>query len=180
MLLVSQNLRNYEMDFPPDTVMRINLAWVPSLKDLEERLETLDYEVFLDIPTGRMKPPNNQYKLDDLKQVLDSHPNARYIAVSNVEDGEVIEYHRGILGENITIVPKIETMKGVGNLSGIFPSLIGEKVIMLDHDDLFTDVVSKGGNSQTFLDQVDILVRFCKENDIILLRAKGVIFSDDI
>jgi len=34
MLIVSQNLTNYEIDLPQDAIFRVNLAWVNNLKEL--------------------------------------------------------------------------------------------------------------------------------------------------
>ena len=39
MLIVSQNLTNYEIDIPQDAIFRINLAWINDLKELEVILE---------------------------------------------------------------------------------------------------------------------------------------------
>ena len=33
MLIISQNLSNYEVDIPKDAIFRINLAWINNLKD---------------------------------------------------------------------------------------------------------------------------------------------------
>ena len=33
MLIVSQNLTNYEMDIPHDAIFRVNLAWINNLKE---------------------------------------------------------------------------------------------------------------------------------------------------
>ena len=38
MLLVSQNLLKYGMDFPPDTVLRINLAEIFSTSEIVKKL----------------------------------------------------------------------------------------------------------------------------------------------
>ena len=46
MLIVSQNLTNYEIDIPQDAIFRINLAWINNLKELEKllikKLKTLE------------------------------------------------------------------------------------------------------------------------------------------
>jgi len=49
---------------------------------------------------------------------------------------------------------------------------------MLDHDDLYSSLV-KSNKSSSFKEYVNNLIDFCNENNIILLRTKGVIFGDD-
>ena len=39
MLIISQNLTNYEIDIPQDAIFRVNLAWINNLKELEVILE---------------------------------------------------------------------------------------------------------------------------------------------
>jgi predicted CopG family antitoxin len=52
-----------------------------------------------------------------------------------------------------------------------------EKIVMLDHDDLYSSLV-KMNDSTKFQSYVKKLVDFCKKNNITLLRARGIIFSD--
>ena len=81
---------------------------------------------------------------------------------------------------NITIVPKIESRLGVENIKDITSELRdGEKIIMLDHDDLFSDLIKSGISSEEFSKYVNKLVDFCNENEIELLRTIGVIFADE-
>ena len=35
MILISQNVENYDLTLPKDVIFRINLAWCNSLKELE-------------------------------------------------------------------------------------------------------------------------------------------------
>ena len=85
MLLISQNLLNYDMEFPKNTVLRINLAWVGSLDELTKLLDQFTHDVFLDLPTGRKKPPNYRYSLSDLASIIQAYPIIKYFAISNVE-----------------------------------------------------------------------------------------------
>ena len=39
MLIVSQNITNYDIPLPKDAVFRINLAWVNSIEELENLLQ---------------------------------------------------------------------------------------------------------------------------------------------
>ena len=54
-----------------------------------------------------------------------------------------------------------------------------EKYIMLDHDDLFSALTKLNESPDKFKDYINELVEFCKENNIVLLRTIGVIFSDE-
>ena len=71
MILISQNLVNYDIPIPKNAVFRINLAWVSSIDQLKELL-TLHkkHDIFLDLPTNRTKPPNNRYSLGDISSTL--------------------------------------------------------------------------------------------------------------
>jgi citrate lyase beta subunit len=178
MLLISQNLWNYDIALPKDTVMRINLAWVDDLAELTEMVSSVQNSVFLDVPTGRNKPPNNRYTLEQVAPVLGQHPNIRYVAISNVEAGEVIEQFRSVLGEGINLVPKIETRVGIGNIAAIRASLGDDATMMLDHDDLFNDVMTSDGDAAEYTGLINQLVKFCAANGVRLLRTRGVIFSD--
>jgi citrate lyase beta subunit len=178
MLLISQNLWNYDIALPKDTVMRINLAWVDDPADLAEMVSSVQNAVFLDVPTGRKKPPNNRYSLEQVAPVLAQHPNIRYVAISNVEGGAVIEQFRSVLGADINLVPKIETRVGIGNIAAIRDSLGDDATMMLDHDDLFNDVMTSEGDAAEYTGLIDQLIDFCDANGVCLLRTRGVIFSD--
>ena len=42
---------NYDLDFPKDSVLRINLAWCNSLEELEVNLDRhSEYKIFIDLP----------------------------------------------------------------------------------------------------------------------------------
>ena len=93
MLLVSQNVKNYyNLKLPDGVVLRINLAWCNSLDELEKKLsDDKDSKFFLDLPQGRIKPPNNKYSLDEMIPILKSNPQIKYFAVSNVEGKKDLE-----------------------------------------------------------------------------------------
>ena len=42
MLIVSQNMTNYDVTLPDDTIFRINLAWINDLETLKTILEKHD------------------------------------------------------------------------------------------------------------------------------------------
>ena len=64
MILISQNITNYDIQIPENAVFRINLAWVNSINELKKLLELHKaHDIFLDLPINRTKPPNNRYSL---------------------------------------------------------------------------------------------------------------------
>jgi len=179
MLIISQNLLNYDLEYPKDVVIRFNLAWVDDLDSLNVYLPKIDNDVFIDLPIGRTKPPNNSYELNDLKEIVRKNKNVRYIAISNVETHADIENFIEVFPEHITIIPKIESKRGVENISEICKGLISEKIIMLDHDDMFSDFIKNKVPLSKYLYFIEKLDNFCKQNSVRLLKTRGVIFSDE-
>ena len=181
MLLVSQNAENYDIILPNDAVFRINLAWCNTINELEEKLsKNKKSEFFIDLPVGRIKPPNNTYTLDDIIPIIKRNPNVKFFAISNVESkNDLIEFLEK-LPDSVNIVPKIESPDAVQNIDEICNALETEKkMIMLDHDDLFSSIIRNKENKYSFQDYIKKLVDYCQENDIELLRTVGVVFSDD-
>ena len=181
MLLVSQNIGNYEINIPKDTVFRINMAWCNSISELKEKLEkNINSSFFIDLPIGRIKPPNNRYTLDEMIPILNKNENVKFFAVSNVESGDDLKEFLEKVPDRISIVPKIESPTGVLNIDEICTALKSkEKVVMLDHDDLFSNIVRNNeekANFQMYIKKLDI---YCQEKNISLLRTVGVVFSDD-
>jgi hypothetical protein len=53
------------------------------------------------------------------------------------------------------------------------------KIIMLDHDDLFHDILDKGLDSAELYDEhITPLRQYCRQCGIRLLRTAGVMFAD--
>ena len=181
MIIISQNASNYDIPFPDDTVYRINLAWVNSIKELENLLDQhQDQKIFLDLPKGRVKPPNNRYSLEDLFSIITTHENIKYFAVSNVNSPDDLSLYIKVIPERITIVPKIESPDAVLNIKNIIDAIpTNEKIIMLDHDDLYSNLIKNKEDSSKFIDYINKLKEFCDKNNVILLRTIGVIFSDE-
>ena len=110
MLLVSQNAGNYDIKLPNDAVFRINLAWCNSIDELEEKLSSnKESDFFIDLPVGRIKPPNNRYTLDDMIPIIKTHPNVKFFAVSNVDSKN---------GDFLILVPKPKC--GLGGVFVLF------------------------------------------------------------
>ena len=181
MLLISQNMKNYDLTLPKDVVFRINLAWCNSLEELEVKLaKNKKAEFFIDLPIRRIKPPNNNYSLEDMLPIIEANPCIRYLAVSNVENKNDLQPFLEKLPDYINIVPKIESPKAVLNIKEICGSLKTEKrIIMLDHDDLFSSIIRNNEDKNTFQEYIKKLINFCKKENILLLRTVGVMFSDD-
>ena len=181
MILISQNITNYDIPIPENSVFRINLAWINSITELKKLLEIhKSHVIFLDLPVNRTKPPNNQYSLNDIVLILENYDNIKYIAISNVETEKDLTEYLKIVPKNITIVPKIESHIGVQNIKDITKKLeYEERLVMLDHDDLYSNLLKSNIPSGKFSYYVNNLIEFCKSNSIILLRTVGIIFTDE-
>jgi len=182
MLLISQNIKNhYNLEFPDDVVLRINLAWCNNLEELKEKLSNeKKAKFFLDLPQGRIKPPNNNYSLEEMIPILESNKQIKYFAVSNVEGKNDLQPFLDKLPDHINIVPKIESPNSILNIKEICNALkTEEKVVMLDHDDLFSSIIRKNENKNNFQKYIRKLIDFCEKENISLLRTVGVMFSDD-
>jgi hypothetical protein len=136
------------------------------------------HSLFLDLPRNRTKPPHNKYSLEELFPIIKKYSNIHYLAISNVEKKGDLEIYEKVLPPSINIVPKIESKKGIDNIEEITQEL-KSKIIMLDHDDLFTSLVNLNEDLSTFKTYINSLSEFCKKNNITLLRTIGVIFSDE-
>ena len=180
MRIFSQNLTNYDIPLPKNSIFRINLAWINSLDELNSLLKKHENsEIFMDLPIGRTKPPNNKYSFDDLVSILNSNKNIRYFAISNVNSSQDLKSFMDTIPKHVSLVPKIESPEGVLNIKGITDILGNEKIIMLDHDDLFSNLIKKNENPEKFKDYITSLTEFCQKNDVTLLRTIGVVFSDE-
>ena len=182
MLIISQNLAKYGMPFLEDAIYRINLAWISSLDELISTLEKhASHPIFLDLPVKRMKPPHNKYSIQDLMPIIKSNENIKYFAISNVESSTDILMYVELMPKNVIIVPKIESANGIANINNIASVLEGpEKIVMLDHDDLYSSLAKTNDGPSKFKEYVTRLVEFCNTNNIKLLRIRGVIFSDTV
>ena len=181
MILVSQNLTNYDVPIPENSVFRINLAWVNSIEELKTLVEKHHtHSIFVDLPINRTKPPNNKYSLGDIVSILEKYDNIKYLAVSNVEKEQDLEEYVRLVPKTITIIPKIESHRGVDNIEEITKKLeYNERIVMLDHDDLYSNLLKSNISAEEFSTYINKLVEFSKENNIMLLRTIGIVFSDE-
>ena len=181
MLIISQNLTNYNIPIPKDAIFRVNLAWCDSIAQLNDILKKhSNTRIFLDLPIKRIKPPNNRYEIEDLVSVINSNDQIRYLAISNVESEIDLKKYVELFPKNLIIIPKIESSKAITNLQNIASVLNGpEKIFMLDHDDLFSDILKENEPESKFRAHMKTLIEFCDKNNIKLLRTVGVIFNDE-
>ena len=179
--IISQNIINYGIEIPDDTILRINLAWCSSIKQLRNILEGhKNNSIFIDLPIKRIKPPNNKYTLNDLISVISSYSQIKYFAISNVESASDLEDYIQNIPPNIILVPKIESPIAIQNISEIVNAIpTDKKVLMLDHDDLFSRIIKNNESIDNFQSYIQKLSDYCSSNKITLLRTIGVIFSDE-
>mgnify|MGYP000069992891 FL=1 len=131
------------------------------------------------MPVGRTKPPNNKYSFDDIVIILKKNDNIRYFAISNVNSADNIRELIEKIPKHVSLVPKIESPDGVKNIEEITKLLGDKKIIMLDHDDLYSNLIKKNEEPEKFKEYISNLTNFCQKNNIIMLRTIGVIFSDE-
>ena len=180
MRIFSQNIINYGIPVPENSILRINLAWVNSIEELEIILQkNNNSDIFLDLPVGRTKPPNNKYSFEDIVLILKKNENIKYFAISNVNSVDNIRELIKKIPKQVSLVPKIESSEGVKNIEEITKVLGDNKIIMLDHDDLYSNLIKQNEPPEKFKEYISNLSNFCQKNNIIMLRTIGVIFSDE-
>ena len=163
------------MDFPLNSIIRINLAWVESLTEAKRVIDCLiNKDIFLDFPLNRNKYPIPKLSLLESIELANKCSNIKYFAFSNAEDPNIVEIIRKLLNINIILVPKIETIKGVKILSEII-NKAKTNIIMMDKEDIFTDVE---GNNEDFVNTIEEIRKYGNQNNIKILELQGVIFSE--
>lgn len=179
--IISQNITNYGIKVPSDVIFRINLAWCDSIDDLKKILDKHNNDkIFLDLPTKRIKPPNNRYTIDDLVPIIEQYRQIKYFAISNVESSNDLDIFLKKIPRTVILVPKIESPNAVENISDIISAIPSEKkIVMLDHDDLFSKLIKNNESVENFKIYIKKLLDYCNTNSIILLRTIGVVFSDE-
>ena len=111
---------------------------------------------------------------------MEKNDNVKYFAISNVESKNDLEEFLEKIPASINIVPKIESPNAVVNIDEICNSLkTRRKIVMLDHDDLFSSIIRRNEEKNSFQNYIKKLVDYCEKNEISLLRTVGVVFSDD-
>lgn len=158
---------------PDGAIIRLNLAWMASRDEAESVLENLrGHEIYLDFPQGRSKPPRPVISLDTAIELANKY-KVKYFAVSNVETPLMLLGIRSELSNEIELVPKIETEKGITNLRKIIEKT-NVKLVMLDAEDLWADVKHD-------TPKFNLLKERCRkigaDMGITVLELHGVIFA---
>ena len=132
-----------------------------------------DYDIFLDYPEGRTKPPLPTLTLPQAFQAINAYKSIKHFAVSNMETADDVFKWVMALPKRISFVPKIETIKGVENLDAICHN---DRVqyVMLDSEDLYTDV---DGDADKYLELKEMAKTVCENNGVELLELWGVVFA---
>lgn len=176
MIVVSNHIKTIGMEYPPDSLVRINLAWAGGIEDVKKIIDNAGvHKIWLDYPTGRTKPPQPSMTLmDAIKICRDFKEHIEYFAFSNAEDVNVIQMIRELVPDTVKLAPKVETKFGVEHLINIINASCTD-LIMLDKEDLYVDC---GTSPEVFNSYVNKARKFCKENNVICLELKGVVFGD--
>ena len=173
MILISNHLLTLpEFQKVEDVVIRINMAHVKNMTELK-KFVSRDYDVFLDYPKGRTKPPVPTLSLTDAITFTQKYDNIKYFATSNIEEVAEVNLISEMLPDGVSLVPKIETLKGVLNLDKLFDT---GKInhIMLDSEDLYTDVRN---DVDLFLTLKNRVAMTCEKYNVELLQLYGVVFA---
>ncbi len=175
LVIVSNHLLGVmKVEFPEEyIVLRINVAWMRSKKDLIDLLKETTHDVFLDFPQGRSKPPRPTLNLDEIIEIIPKFKNIKYFAISNVEDPIAVATLKARLPHTIELIPKIETKIGIEGLEAIIKS-IDAKHIMLDKEDIYTNVHH---DHKLFEELVEQARTTSKENHVQVLELQGVVFA---
>jgi len=175
--LVSQHSRLLGIQFPRDAVFRVNAAWIKSKIELFNLLENINGDVFLDFPQGRTKPPKPVLTFEDLVETVYKFENVKYFAITNCRSYTQIDLVRNFLEDRICLVPKIESAEGIDKFEYIIKALNEhEKLIMLDKEDLYTDL---DGDDKKFAEYVELIKEKAAKAGFKVLELQGVIFSTD-
>jgi len=179
MKLVSRHLLDEGFPIPEDAVVRINTAWEPSLELMCKQIEETNRDIFIDISQFRRKPPCHRWSIEQLLFIFNSYQHVKYCAVSNVEEVDDIMYGIWKLPKHVNVVPKIESIAGINNIESIVSVLREPKIIMLDVEDLYTDILNKGAEGKDLYKVfVNPFYRKCQELGVMVLKISGVIFQE--
>lgn len=173
MLLISNHLLKYKLVLPQDAIVRINIAWIKDIPALKKALDT-DYDICVDFPEGRTKPPVPTISFFEVLKIIARFDNVKYIAVSNIESGNIAYLFSNALPKGVSFIPKIESRKGIENFDDIREQCLPD-YIMFDTEDLFTDV---HGSITQFTSYSEKLKDKCDIYKIKILNLAGVVFSD--
>ena len=98
--------------------------------------------------------------------------------MSNIHSADDLKIYLNAIPKYVTIVPKIKSVDGVVNVKQITDALGIKKILMLDHDDLYSSIISSKQPASKFLEYFNNLVNYCDNYNVTLLRTIGVVFSE--
>ncbi len=177
MIIYSRHLLDLGIPVPEDAIIRINIAWSNSLEILRSMVGSTPYQIFLDFPVNRKKPPLSNIDLETVMDIISINKHKiKYFAISNAEEWYRMGEIYALLPSGVTLVPKIETVKGIINLESIMRGARSD-IIMFDSEDLFSNT---GGKVEEFSYFSEFLKTKCKNTGIKILELSGVVFSDEI
>jgi hypothetical protein len=173
MILVSNHLTNLdEFKKIKNVVVRINMAHVKDEAELE-KFVNVPFDIFLDYPKGRSKPPTPSLHIPDAIRMMQKYENIKYFAVSNIETNSETAVIVSSIPKHVSFVPKIETLQGVIKLDKILKNNPID-YIMLDGEDLYTNVMN---DQELFLYLKDRAGKTCENNNVTMLELYGVVFN---
>ena len=172
MILISNHLTQLpQFKNLENIVVRINMAHVKNKEQLQQFVD-VPYDVFLDYPKGRTKPPKPVLHIPDALEIMSRNKNIKYFAVSNIETNSETKMIVSTLPEHVSFIPKIETWQGVINLDHILKNNPINN-IMLDSEDLYTSV---NNDQEMFLYLKNRVRKVCLSNNTKCLELHGVVF----
>lgn len=165
MILISNTLINKFSCHEP-VINRINVAWVKDKQHLLEIISQSPFPVLIDYPQNRIKPPQNNINLKDIL-LMDK---IKYLALSNFVKNDIHFFQE----TSIQIIPKIETKNGILDLEDIISAMnYDDKIVMLDHDDLFNNC----GDISIYRNLMLQFQNKCTQMKVSVLSTIGVVFS---
>ena len=174
MIVISNHIKTHRiLPIPDDVIIRINMAWIKTEKELIKIIEGIRQDIFLDFPQGRTKPPTPILSLEIALKMMRKYKHITHFAISNAESIKIIAHLRSIIPSHIELVPKIETPIGVDLLTKIIKTA-KTKTIMCDKEDLYLNV---NRDNDKFNKYVEKTRKICKKLKVTALELQGVIFS---
>jgi hypothetical protein len=175
MIVVSNHILDELQGIQRSLVVRVNVAWVKTEKSLRRILKALSaYDVFLDYPEGRTKPPKPTISLKSAISLLSDNPQVKYFAISNAEDIGRIKKLRELIPNHIVIVPKLESPFGVERMLPIMKAA-KTRIAMLDKEDVYTSVCADQDRYNRIVANAR---RQAKKAKKTLIELEGVVFRE--
>jgi len=170
--MVSYNLaikRKNSKFYEQADIIRLNSPWYTE-KTLIDILKNEKKPKFLDINIkSRSKPKLTEHDYKRLLEIAGKY-NIDWVGISNVEDVDIYDKVRKMLGNNTTkICAKIETKKGCLNDKQIIKKFDG---VMVDVEDLAYEIGWEEAS-----DEKDLIYALCEQEGKDHFRLAGVIFE---